>query len=398
MSELYISDTNITPFADTVRVGNLSGLRVLQMRRFPSHDEEESFGQVGMDPLMGAVVESEEGLLVLEKLDFSSTRAGEETALFGTALMSKKLSRLSDIDLGEFGLTNVSLGGLEDAVRGGGLVGVSSLNLSWNENVEREAWGGFMRAVAQSEIGMPKLKFLSPKVTKANLVGGPVSVALSSGKVPSLKKMDVHTFSFDRAGVGDLGEAVRVGAFPAHLPGISFELSDPPINLDRLFRAIGESERGLPSCVPMLDLSGGRFSEQALASLAASVGRVSGGKLSHLSCLVLSRCEIDDARLGRLAEVFAAHECRELETVYLKDNLTSPAGVSVFLETIAQSERGMPKLKRLHFLAPRPEDHLHGGPLAIALTSRKFPSLETFKIGSYDLLPRGLSYRGCHSS
>uniref|UniRef100_A0A0G4GUZ2 Uncharacterized protein n=1 Tax=Chromera velia CCMP2878 TaxID=1169474 RepID=A0A0G4GUZ2_9ALVE len=385
--EVRALDTNIGLFADAVRVGNLPGLRSLEMR---GACIEEDFGQVGMDALKGAVVESEEGLPLLENLNLRETRAGEGAAFLGTALMSGKMARLSNINLCDSDLTNAGLVGLGDAVRGGGLVSVVSLNLSWNSGVEREAWGAFMRAVAESEMGMPELESLSVYETEANRAGGPVAVALGSGKLPSLsgRGMSVETFFFDGAGVGELGEALRAGRFPASFPNITFKLSQPDVNLDEQIRAIAESERGMPLCVAGLVLSGGRLSEEALASLAASGGGASGSRLLHLQTLDLSSCGIDDARLGRLWEVFSTHECRELESLNLEDNPISVEGVSAFLEAIAQSERGVPKLNSLNL--SNTDAHFAGGPVAVVLASGKLPFLKTLGAESFSLDEAGV--------
>uniref|UniRef100_A0A0G4IB46 Uncharacterized protein n=1 Tax=Chromera velia CCMP2878 TaxID=1169474 RepID=A0A0G4IB46_9ALVE len=268
-----LTDAEITRFTEAVRVGNLSGLRVLQLAG-SSESYDEWFGSEGMETLMGAVVESAEGLPFLERLSLSRTRAGEGGVSLGAALMSGKLPKLLDIDLSNSRLTDEGLGGLGHAVREGGLVGVASLDLSRNEDIKKESWEGFMREIVQSERGMPKLKFLDLFETNAGCAGGALSVALTSGKLPSLETLGTCSFGLDETGVGDLAEAVRVGRWP---PGFSnfkvgFTLNQTGVNLDQLIRAIGESGIGLPSFVLSLNLSGGRLSEEALASLAANGG------------------------------------------------------------------------------------------------------------------------------
>uniref|UniRef100_A0A0G4FAG9 Uncharacterized protein n=1 Tax=Chromera velia CCMP2878 TaxID=1169474 RepID=A0A0G4FAG9_9ALVE len=342
-----LTDADITRFAEAVRVGNLSGLRVLQLVG-DSKSEDKWFSSEGMEALMGSVVESEEGLPFLEKLRLSCTRAGEGGASLGRALMSGKLPKLSDINLSNSRLTDEALRGLGHAVREGGLVGVASLDLSRNEDIEKESWEGFMREIVQSERGMPKLKLLYLFETSANCVGGPLSVALASGKLPSLETLGIRSFGLDETGVGDLGEAVRAGGWPpgfAKNSKIEFTLEHTDVNLDELIKAIGESEIGLPSFVLSLNLSGGRLSEEALASLARNGGGASGGKLSHLKHLDLSSCGLDDARLGRLGDVFSAHECRELESIDLSCNRISTKGLSAFSEAL--SPQSLPKLRRL---------------------------------------------------
>uniref|UniRef100_A0A0G4G1L5 Uncharacterized protein n=1 Tax=Chromera velia CCMP2878 TaxID=1169474 RepID=A0A0G4G1L5_9ALVE len=345
-----LTNADITRFAEAVRVGNISGLRVLELVG-DSKSDDEWFGSEGMEALMGSVVESEEGLPFLEKIRLSCTRAGEGGVSLGGTLMSGKLPKLSVIDLSNSRLTDEGLRGLGHAVREGGLVGVASLNLNSNKGIEKESWEGFMRNIAQSERGMPKLRFLDLSETSADSVGGPLSVALASGKLPSLETLGVYFLGLDETGVGDLGEALRAGGWP---PGfakagenskVDFTLDQTDVNLDELIRAIGESEIGLPSFVYCLNLSRGRLSEEALASLAANGGRASGGKLSQLKHLDLSSCGLDDARLRRLGEVLSAHECRELEKIDLDNNRISIKGLSAFLEAL--SPQSLPKLRDL---------------------------------------------------
>uniref|UniRef100_A0A0G4GE00 Uncharacterized protein n=1 Tax=Chromera velia CCMP2878 TaxID=1169474 RepID=A0A0G4GE00_9ALVE len=385
MHRFLLTDADITRFAEAVRVGNLSGLRVLQMR---AADMDEDFGQEGMDALIIALVESGEGLPFLNELDLRDTKAGEAAESWERVFASGKLPCLSDINLSNTLLTCQTLRRLGEAVRGGGLVGVLSLDLSSNTGIGRGVWGEFMRAVAESERGMPKLKNLNLMDTPACLAGGPVSLALGSGKVSSLEDLGVGIFYFDQAGVGNLEEAVRTGQFPPRLDKFAFQLSqangNQPINLDGLVRAIAESGRGLPSCIASLGLSPARFSEQALVSLTASGGSDSWGKLSQLKCLDLSSCRVDNARLKRLAEVFSAHECRELQSVNLQNNnQITAAGVSAFLEVIAQIEGGLPKLKSLDLQGTGVE--LIGGKVALAFTSWRLPSLEGLGVDSFVL-------------
>uniref|UniRef100_A0A0G4HVJ3 Protein kinase domain-containing protein n=1 Tax=Chromera velia CCMP2878 TaxID=1169474 RepID=A0A0G4HVJ3_9ALVE len=312
-----LTDADITRFAEAVRVGNISGLRVLQLGGLLP--ESAWFGSEGMEALMGSVVESAEGLPFLEKIRLSCTRAGEGGVSLGGALMSGKLPKLSDIDLSSSRLTDEGLGGLGHAVREGGLVGVAYLNLSRNEDIGRDSW----------EL----------------CVGGPLSVALASGKLPSLTFLGRFSLSLDETGVGDLGEAVRAGGWPPGFTEMAVTLGQTGVNLDEVIRAIGESEIGLPSFVRSLNLSCGRLSEEALASLAANGGGASGGKLSHLKHLDLSSCGFDDARVRRLGEVFSAHECRELERIDLNYNRISTEGLSAFLEAL--SPQSLPKLRSL---------------------------------------------------
>jgi len=247
-------------------------------------------------------------------------------------------------------LTDEALRSLGDAVRGWGLAGVSVLDISGNGGVSREACGDFMRSIAESEIGLPKLRFLG--IQSIDVCGGPVSLTLASGKLPSLEHfwydswcMSPFEFRLYDSGVGDLGDAVRRGNFPPHLKKIGFRLKQVGTNVDSLFRAIAESETGLPSCVRALILSGGQFSDEALALLSANGGGASVRKLSHLWSLDLSYCSVDDGMLRRLGEVFSAYECKELSRICLQGNRISIEGLKAFFDAL--SPESVPKLHSL---------------------------------------------------
>uniref|UniRef100_A0A0G4G8Q8 Uncharacterized protein n=1 Tax=Chromera velia CCMP2878 TaxID=1169474 RepID=A0A0G4G8Q8_9ALVE len=397
MHRFLLTDADMTRFAEAVRVGNLSGLRVLEMRS-TGGEEDEGFGQEGMDALTIALVESEEGLPFLNKLDLRDTKAGGAAESWGRVFASGKLPCLSDINLSNSLLTGQTLRRFGDAVREGGLVGVSSLDLSRNGSIGRGAWGEFMRAVAESKRGMPKLKNLDLHGTGVEFIGGKVALTFASGRLPSLEGLGVGSFFLDSEGLGDLGEAVRRGGWPPQLCNIhfiiGFSLTEPNCDLDELFRAIGESERGLPPCVAQLTINGGRLSEEALAFLATNGGGAGEGRLSHLKYLEVSCSGIDNARLRRLAEVFSSHECRELEHVNLRDNnQITAAGVSAFLEGIAHSERGMSKLKSLDCLGTKCVE-LIGGKVALAFASGRLPSLEGLGVRSFSLDSEGLGDLG----
>uniref|UniRef100_A0A0G4FT73 Uncharacterized protein n=1 Tax=Chromera velia CCMP2878 TaxID=1169474 RepID=A0A0G4FT73_9ALVE len=288
--DLLLTDADMTLFAEAVRVGNLPGLRVLVLG---GERVDGGVGRVGMEALMGAVVESRDGLPFLETIDFYGTRAGEGAGSLGTSLLSGKLARLSSICLMNSHLTDAALREIAHAVKEGGLVGITVLDLRGTE-IEGQTWGEFMRAIAESEGGMSKLNLFPPRLRSE----------------------------------------------------ITFKVSQVNVNVDSLIRAIGESEGGLPSCVKNLVLSGGRFSEEALVSLATSGGGESGGKLSHLTSLDLSSCGIDDAGLRRLGEVFSAYECRSLLTIVLYKNEISLEGLQAFLGAL--TPQSLPALRFLH--------------------------------------------------
>uniref|UniRef100_A0A0G4FH56 Uncharacterized protein n=1 Tax=Chromera velia CCMP2878 TaxID=1169474 RepID=A0A0G4FH56_9ALVE len=333
-----LTDAAGTPFAQVIREGNLSGLRILGL-----NGNEVTGGK--METVMRAVVESEEGMPLLSVLDLSDTRAGEGGSL-GPFLMSEKLGGLSELDLCDSHLTDEALRGLTDAVRAGSLVKFCSLNFRRNSDVSKEAWGELVQAIVGREEGLPKLVSLDVSDTTAIEAGGVIAAALGSGKLPSLTDLYPRWFYIDDDEVEGLGGAIRAARFPPHVGHISFYLDDEAnINVDGLITAIAESEKGLPACVRSLDLSGGRVGEEALALLAASGGE-GVGKLSDLGSLDLSSCQIDDGMLRQWGEVFSAHRCPKLETINLMDNRISVDGVSAFFDVLAP--QSLPQLERLN--------------------------------------------------
>uniref|UniRef100_A0A0G4GD91 Uncharacterized protein n=1 Tax=Chromera velia CCMP2878 TaxID=1169474 RepID=A0A0G4GD91_9ALVE len=338
------TDSEVTLLAQAIRCGNLSGLRHFGLTG-------ESLTGSRMQTMLQAVFDSETGMPVLEKLELRHTRAGEVGRFLGTALVSGKLGgKLSEIDLSDSYLTGETLRGLSEAVRDGALVNVLSLSLGRNGGVTGGMWGEFMRTIAESRGGLPKLEVLSLDGAAAQDAGGAIMLALLSGKVPSLRILGPLLLSVDAQGLGEMGDAVRAGRlnFPPRLSNLGFRLRDstnPNINIDAdpLITAIAESENGLPSSVRLLDLSGGRVGNRALASLAASGVGGAGGKLSYLQELILRSCDIDDGRLRAWGEVFSAHECPKLALINLSSNRISVEGVSAFLRSL--SPQSLPELR-----------------------------------------------------
>uniref|UniRef100_A0A0G4FAD9 Uncharacterized protein n=1 Tax=Chromera velia CCMP2878 TaxID=1169474 RepID=A0A0G4FAD9_9ALVE len=344
--EISLDDADIAVIAEAVKRGHLSGLRVLDFTWGCG------IGREGMEALMGSVVGREEGLPFLERLDLSLTSAGEGAEPLWSALLAGKLSRLSDIDLSESGLTDQGVRGLAEAVRGGGLVGIGHLCLHSNSEAGGEAWRVLMDAIIQSQRGLPKLKDLNLSQTTAEQEGRFVVLALTSGKLPSLEKLK-SDFYVDEEGVRALADGVRKTKFPPRLQKLSFLLSSfpslpsnscsPPVSVDPLLRALAESG-GLPLSLNTLNFSGGRLGKEALASLAAS--RECGGKskLSNLKVLKLDACDFDDEKLMQLWEVFRIHACPQLERLDLERNAISPEGFSAFFDLLEPDS--LPKISR----------------------------------------------------
>uniref|UniRef100_A0A0G4GQW0 Uncharacterized protein n=1 Tax=Chromera velia CCMP2878 TaxID=1169474 RepID=A0A0G4GQW0_9ALVE len=340
----HLTEVDVGLIAEALKGGCLSRLRVFQLTK------NNAFGRESLETLMSAVVENEGGMPFLEELVLKDTMVGGGVGPLCMALMHGKLPRLAKMDFRNSELIDEGLRGLAEAVRGGWLTGMISLLLSANRRVSVVAWGEFLQAITDSQKGLPKLKFLELSDTHAHRAGagGRLAAVLRSGKLPSLQSLyPEHSVLKHRLclvnvqeELGLIAEDVRRVRLPPRLESVCYSFPFPrglrngDLNLDALISAIAESERGLPSCVTGLRLWGGRVGEEALASLAASRGVFSEGKLSNLKELDLSACEIDDKKLKRLAEVFTAHGCPKLTHLNLSRNRISIDGFSAFLDIL----------------------------------------------------------------
>uniref|UniRef100_A0A0G4HK02 Uncharacterized protein n=1 Tax=Chromera velia CCMP2878 TaxID=1169474 RepID=A0A0G4HK02_9ALVE len=339
----------IVDLAEGVRVGNFSGLKSLQLNT-------GLYGRVGMEALMGAIVESEDGLPFARALDFSNSRAGEGGASLGAALLSGKLRSLYSIDMRNSGLTDEGLGGLAaTALINSPQISspTPSLSLRSIENTFTNAPPPMATAIPltpsaplESQKGLLKLKYLHLSGTS---VGGPAASALLSallcGKLPVLEGVDPGEFRLDQNGVAALADVVRVsGRYPICLRPVVVRLSPnppSPINIGPLFIAIAESQASPPGFLDSLSLTGGRVGEEAIASLAAIRPRGASFERKSLpiSRLDLSDCGLDDRLLERLALV-----CNfpNLQFLDLSRNNISVGGLSSFFEAAS-----FPKLRKL---------------------------------------------------
>uniref|UniRef100_A0A0G4GTY0 Uncharacterized protein n=1 Tax=Chromera velia CCMP2878 TaxID=1169474 RepID=A0A0G4GTY0_9ALVE len=351
MARCSLTDESVIGLADAARACAFKGIRLLN---FATNSEVggwawQNFGE--------AIAESEKGVPALQFLNLSGCNARGLGSLFGSA----KFNRLQDVILADSQLTDETVRGLAKGVREGSFVELSTLVLRENPAVSSEAWRELFRAIAESRDGLPKLRKLDLSFLKhwlsglggiggvfANKAGGAgaeVLAALTSGKLGSLHEIltfsgpcwgATYTFSLDETALAALGAAVRAGGrFPPFLSGLGFNVireseDRPPINFDSFFTDIAESEEGLPACVGVLLLRGGRFGDAALASLGAS----RGPKLSHLRVLALSECAMDDVLLKKVAEALSAQRCGNLEQLNLEKNRISVEGVSTFFSTL----------------------------------------------------------------
>uniref|UniRef100_A0A0G4HBX1 Uncharacterized protein n=1 Tax=Chromera velia CCMP2878 TaxID=1169474 RepID=A0A0G4HBX1_9ALVE len=209
---------SVRHLAAGVRNGNLGGLEVLDLSVSRDTSEKvrglESDG-VGMEALMKAVGESDEGLPHLESLNVSGTAAGGGAGSLGAALASGMLESLSEIDLSNCDLTDAALRGLAEAVKVGAFCRVTDLSLRGNLNVQPEVWGEFMGAITESAGGLPDLKRLDLDDTTAPRAGGAITAAVLSGKMPSLEFLGVLSFLLfvlrscaEREDSGHLGQSL----------------------------------------------------------------------------------------------------------------------------------------------------------------------------------------------
>uniref|UniRef100_A0A0G4FT70 Uncharacterized protein n=1 Tax=Chromera velia CCMP2878 TaxID=1169474 RepID=A0A0G4FT70_9ALVE len=304
--------------------------------------------------LTRAIAESEKGLPNLSRIRLEGPDILGAGAAIVAAFASGKLPRevltflfpsdlVSDSDAAGFR-------GLAGALRGGWLENLTFLELRGDESVRKEVWEEVIDAIVESERGLPKLRRMNldgPGILDA---GAAVAVALGSGKLPSLEYVKPSHLLLDDEGVKRLGEGVRGGGFPSGLLSIDFRLrcssGQMGVSAGPLLKALAESEAGLPSCMRVLSLKGGRLGEEALISLAESGGGVSGSKFSHLELLDLSKCEIDDPLLRKLGAVFRAHICSKLKRLDLGCNRITVEGLSVFFDTLTPAT--LRNLSHLH--------------------------------------------------
>uniref|UniRef100_A0A0G4I5P3 Uncharacterized protein n=1 Tax=Chromera velia CCMP2878 TaxID=1169474 RepID=A0A0G4I5P3_9ALVE len=344
VTDYSLDDAQMPLLVGAVQEGNLSGLRKLNLRCFP-------LGREGMDSLMGSVVESRDGLPLLEELDLCETGAGEGLGSLGMALASGKLKRLSKISMIRCGITAEAVRDFAVWVRAGSLVCVSSLILSKNF-LGVGSWGELMEAIVDSEKGAPRLEQLSILDPYRDPLGqgGPYLSALGSGKLPSLRNFPVPScFLLNAEGLQTLSVAVRAGQFPPRLCSqfhfiFQSPADQPRVNLDPLMLAVAQNQKGLPPFIKSLRFERGRLGEAALASLASS-GEVGGGRFSGLKRLSFTDCDIDDQILRRLAEVFNVHKFPSLTALGLERNRISRDGVKQFCDTL--TSEALPEVQGL---------------------------------------------------
>uniref|UniRef100_A0A0G4GMK3 Uncharacterized protein n=1 Tax=Chromera velia CCMP2878 TaxID=1169474 RepID=A0A0G4GMK3_9ALVE len=143
---LPLTTADIALISLAVGMGNLSGLRKLALVSSLGVGKEE------MEMLMNAVVESNEGLPRLHRLNVRGTRAGEGGAALGQALLSGKLGALHIIVLEECHLTNEAVKGLTRAVKQGVLASGSIIKFAENGGLGEDALQEWVEALKERNI------------------------------------------------------------------------------------------------------------------------------------------------------------------------------------------------------------------------------------------------------
>eukprot|EP00820_Chromera_velia_P010981 Cvel_22269.t1-p1 / transcript=Cvel_22269.t1 / gene=Cvel_22269 / organism=Chromera_velia_CCMP2878 / gene_product=hypothetical protein / transcript_product=hypothetical protein / location=Cvel_scaffold2172:11147-12364(-) / protein_length=406 / sequence_SO=supercontig / SO=protein_coding / is_pseudo=false len=353
---LQVNDEQMVLLGEAVRVGNLP--RVVSI---DFGNENRDIRRVGMEALMGAVVEREEGLPSLEYLDFHRTNAGEGIGSLGTALLSGKLQNLRDINMNDSGLTDESVKAFAAAVKGGALGGVGRLDLRQNTFVSMEGWEVFLKAIATCREPLRRMWSLFLPDSCAYAPRGSAVAALGSGNLPSLDQISPDSFHIrDAESLHVLCAAVLKGVFPDldRNYDSSIELTvraerergRPPLDLDPLWFAIAESKYGLPECISILDLQGGRMGKEVMEALAFPPACLPSGpppvrgRLGSVRILNLRDCSIDDSRMILLGHILYHQECR-LRRLHLDDNDITEEGVKTFFAI--QDEKSLFELHTL---------------------------------------------------
>uniref|UniRef100_A0A0G4GIG4 Uncharacterized protein n=1 Tax=Chromera velia CCMP2878 TaxID=1169474 RepID=A0A0G4GIG4_9ALVE len=395
---VHVSEADCVPLAAAFRHGNFPSLRKFVIEGSGSLDE--IIGREGMETLMGGLMESEEGLPLLEEFALSISTAGEALASMGPVLSSGKLRNLSTLLVDGGRMTGDALRGFAASLRGRSsqFPPITTLDFSWGAPEDRGAWEEFMAAIAESEVGLRHLKSLGLERTPVAKLGGSVVAALASGKLPGLESLITGALWFDQEGVGALGEAVRAGRLPERLSFAteryrwSWNVPIPPwilrgsgeggavaegppetvrVEVDGLMASVEASERGLPP-VTCLGLSGARLGREGVGSLVRSFGR---GNLGGVEGIDLGDTALTDQSLLELGVGVTRGDLCAVTFLNLSENpQVGREGVKALMKAVGESEIGLPKLKCLNL--SRTNARGGGVFVARALESGKIPKIQ----------------------
>uniref|UniRef100_A0A0G4HBG4 Uncharacterized protein n=1 Tax=Chromera velia CCMP2878 TaxID=1169474 RepID=A0A0G4HBG4_9ALVE len=378
MPHMRLTEGETQTLAQAVRAGNLPRLSILDL--YDSGMGENVIGREGMELLMQAVVESDEGLPHLRQLDISFTAGGGGVKSLCTAVMSGKVGKLSYLNLEGSELNDEGVRGLAEVVREGQFSCLEDLNVSENDLVGKEAWIALMDSITESEVSLPRLKHLTMLGTRVGKTGVSLVKALWSGKVAALQSVMQEPWHLDQEGVSAVAEVVRAGKFPEGVElfeefplHLLREPDGPLINIDALLSAITDSERGLPG-VSSLFLEGGTMGPEGMRSLVAGVRT---GKL-RLTSIVLKDCGLSDPVIIELAQGIRRGDLVRLRTLALsKNGLVTQKGIKKMMCAIIESEGGFPDLVQLSL----PPGRAAGVPSVVdAVGSGKMPVLTNLSV------------------
>uniref|UniRef100_A0A0G4HXR9 Uncharacterized protein n=1 Tax=Chromera velia CCMP2878 TaxID=1169474 RepID=A0A0G4HXR9_9ALVE len=383
LSCLDVTDEDLAVLGIAVKAGRLCALnRLLLSGNF-------GVGREGMEALMGAVVESSDGLPNLEKLALVGTNAGKGGSSLSTALMAGKLKKLHDIKMQHAHLNSEGVRGFASAVRVGALEQISYLDLEGSEDVEREAWDELWEAIMGAEKGLPNLCRLDVEGTTA---AGGVALCRLLGcpeKLPAMKLFYLPNLEVNQEDMEVLSGVLRenrlLPCFQSEKLGFSIG-AQPPVEgeggrvlFDSLLNGIAESEKGLPKRV-VLSLGGGRVGVEGMRVLGRMVG---SGKFSSPT-VDLSDTALTDDAMCELGEVVRRGQLCEVSRLDLSSNPeVGRKGVDGFMGAVTFSDR-QKSLAKLTSLNVSGCASGGGGPVGLALGSGRFPVLEKLTLGPVD--------------
>uniref|UniRef100_A0A0G4GIK7 Uncharacterized protein n=1 Tax=Chromera velia CCMP2878 TaxID=1169474 RepID=A0A0G4GIK7_9ALVE len=384
LPECGLSEEDARLLGGFVRDGHLPALRLLDL------EGNDEMGNEGARAIVRGLDECEVGLPPLEQLDLDSTDFGLFLSEIGALSKAGKLNHLSILSLSLSLLDEDGLFGLAEAVQVGALVSLSSLYLEDNPVGDSEGWRELFRAVGESEKGLPKLQFLGLRKTSAGEEAHVLATAIQRGKLPALRDLNMEDTGLKEEGVKAFADLLRTDALPAHqgsrlvlgagpYPRLDddddeAEEEDTQTDFDQLMAAIVASEKGLPG-LSSLDLSGGVL---RVGGVWLAAGLMLG-KLPSLSEIRFSNMQMGDSLLEALGEAVKKGVMDKVTKIKLmKNSDIGSRGVDSFLNAIAESRDGLPKLSELYLY------NKAAGPcglsVAAALGSGKLPCLKSFGV------------------
>uniref|UniRef100_A0A0G4G250 Uncharacterized protein n=1 Tax=Chromera velia CCMP2878 TaxID=1169474 RepID=A0A0G4G250_9ALVE len=299
------------------RMGALFGLDPSDLRsKIGGSDDEESENENGGE------AGGEGGIALLRALRFF------------------EVPMLSQLNLSEQDLGDREMGLIGEAVKAGNCPSLSVLDLSYN-SFGRDGMKALMEGIRDASQGLPLLERLDLSHTKAGLGFDFLSGTLSAGKLPALKSLLLKYVLVDSEYMQRLAEAVRGGHLSelrtlnlSH-PGLyrpprySYPLRFPAsTNLNALFEAVCESEKGLPL------LENFAFAGHRHLSAAAFCKAVEQKKIPKLRDLDFFGCGLRNDFVIALSDALKVSELPDLTKLNVSSNRIRQTGLSVFFASI----------------------------------------------------------------